>query len=157
MKNIVYTYLLFSILILVFVVNPFIKKRAFGNLNPNEYLIVSNIFFTILIFIYALILIKFNVKDKCSIRSFKKLTRKQIIYFICACLLSLIGASAYVRLIQKEEITFIMPNVQPIVLLIGAIIGYYLFNESMGKYKIGGIILIVFGAFLINYEKNKQN
>ena len=126
-------------------------------MNPNEFLIVTNIFFTLLILTYALILIKFNAKDKCSISSFKKLTRKQIIFIICASLLSLIGASAYVRLIQKEEITFIMPNVQPIVLLVGAIIGYYLFNESMGKYKIGGIILIVMGAFLINYEKNNKN
>jgi drug/metabolite transporter (DMT)-like permease len=154
MNNTIYTYLLLVILIIVFVLNPFIKKHAFEQLNPNEFLIISNIFFTTLMLFYALILIKFNVSDKCTINSFKKLSKKQIIFFICICLLSLIGASAYIRLIQKEEITFIMPNVQPIVLLIGAIIGYYLFNESMGKYKISGIILIIIGAFLINYEKN---
>ena len=36
MNNIIYTYLLFIVLIFVWVLNPFIKKRAFGKLSPNE-------------------------------------------------------------------------------------------------------------------------
>ena len=46
-----------------------------------------------------------------------------------------------------------MPNVQPIVLLIGAFIGYFLFGEVWGYKGLIGIFLIILGAFSINYEK----
>mgnify|MGYP001206121642 FL=1 len=49
-----------------------------------------------------------------------------------------------------------MPNVQPIVILIGAIIGYFAFQESMSIIKITGIALILFGAVFINYDKIKK-
>ena len=60
-------------------------------------------------------------------------------------------------LVSRDEVTFIMPNVQPIVLLIGAIIGYFIFNESMRFYKILGIFLVVIGAVFINIDKIKNS
>ena len=65
---------------------------------------------------------------------------------------SIIGSIVFIKLIQTEDITF-NTNIQPVVIMISAIIGYFLFNEPMYKEKILGIILIVLGAFALNYKK----
>ena len=85
------------------------------------------------------------------------MSRKEIIYAIIAAITSIIGALVFITLIQREEITFLLPNIQPIVLLLGAIIGYLIFKETMNKEKILGIILIILGAVIINFNKIKQN
>jgi len=150
MNDIQYTYFLIGLLVLSFVFNPFMKKKATGSLNAHEFLIINHTLITFLIILYGIYLIYYN---KCDIQCFKKLSSKEIIWGIGGAITSIIGSIALIMLLQKDEVSFIMPNVQPIVIVIGALVGYFIFNESMGKYKVAGISLIIFGALAINYDK----
>jgi uncharacterized membrane protein len=152
MNEITYTYILLIILILSFVFNPFLKKNASVNLNPDEYLLINHFLITIIIILYAIYLISYN---KCDLNCLKKLNYKEILWSIIAAITTVMGSIALIILIQREEISFIMPNVQPIVILIGAVVGYLIFNESMRTMKVFGILLIILGAFMINYDKLK--
>ena len=58
---------------------------------------------------------------------FLEMSKTQMTWAMLAALTSLIGAMALIMLVSRDEVTFIMPNVQPLVLLIGAIIGYFIF------------------------------
>ena len=153
-KDLKFTYFLLIILIFIFVCNPFMKKIACKNINANEYLLLNHILLTIVVILYASYLFYYN---KCNVNCLKKMSRKEIIYAIIAAITSIIGALVFITLIQREEITFLLPNIQPIVLLLGAIIGYLIFKETMNKEKILGIILIILGAVIINFNKIKQN
>lgn len=123
-------------------------------LNPHEYLLLNHFLVTIIIIIYGIYLFSNGYSN---INSLKKLNYINIFWAIIAGITVVIGSVAFIILIDREEITFIMPNVQPIVILLGAVIGYYLFNESMNTIKVLGILLIVIGAFMINYEKLLRN
>ena len=81
------------------------------------------------------------------------MTSKEILWSIAAAVTGIIGSLVLIMLVQRDEVSFIMPNVQPIVILIGSILGYFVFKESMGLFKTIGILLIVCGAFCINYDK----
>jgi drug/metabolite transporter (DMT)-like permease len=85
------------------------------------------------------------------------MSSKEIMWSVFAGFIGIVGSVSLIAVIQLDEITFIMPNIQPIVILIGAILGYYVFNESMGVYKMIGIILIILGAFCVNYDKLKNS
>ena len=85
------------------------------------------------------------------------MSNKQVLWGIFAAIIGMIGSLALIMVIQRDEITFIIPNIQPLVILIGALVGYFMFKESMRTFKIIGIILIICGAFCINYDKIKNN
>jgi uncharacterized membrane protein len=145
-----FTYILMMILILSFVFNPFFKKKAVKNIKANEYLIINHILITTLVLIYASYLFYNN---QCDLSCFTEMSKTQMTWAMLAALTSLIGAMALIMLVSRDEVTFIMPNVQPLVLLIGAIIGYFIFKESMRFYKMLGIFLVVIGAVFINIDK----
>ena len=147
------TYFLLGLVIISFVLNPFSKKKASSHLTSQEYFLVNHFMITILAVIYGIYLL---YNQKCDINCLKKMTRGEVIWSIFAAFLGIIGSVALIMLIQRDEITFIMPNVQPIVILIGAIIGYFAFQESMSIIKITGIAFILFGAVFINYDKIKK-
>ena len=91
--------------------------------------------------------------EKCSIYCFKKLNKNDYIYTLLACVTGISGSLLLLHLIKIDEISYILPNVQGIVIALGAIIGYYVYNEKMDKYKIGGIFCIIAGVIAINYSK----
>lgn len=149
-KEMKYTYFLMLILVLSFVINPFLKKTAANNIGANEYMIINHVLITLLIILYAVYLFYYN---KCDLTCLKKFSKKQILFAVLAAATSIFGSIALIMLIQRDEVTFIIPNVQPIVIMLGALLGYFFFSESMGSYKVIGIILVVVGALFINYDK----
>ena len=150
MSNLKYTYFLIGLVILSFVLNPFMKKKAIGSLNPQEFLILNHILITLLIIIYAFYLYSYSI---CDLYCYRKLSTEELIWGVGASIASIIGSVAFIMLIQKEEVTFIMPNIQPIIIILASIFGYFLFKENMGKYKFIGIIMIIIGSISINYDK----
>ena len=148
------TYLLILVLIISFVLNPFIKKKALNGLDPNEFLIVNHIIYTFFLFFYTAYLVYNN---KCDINCWKKMNSSQYYWSLLAVITGFFGTISLIYLVSRDEVTFIIPNVQPIVIAIGAFIGYYLFNESMRFYKLIGIILVVLGAICINIDKIKHS
>ena len=134
--------------------NPFLKKQASSKLTSSEFMIFNHGLCTIFIVIYFLYLLYNN---KCDINCLKKMSNKQVFWGIFSAIIGMIGSLALIMVIQMDEITFIIPNIQPLVILIGALVGYFIFKESMRTFKIIGIILIICGAFCINYYKIKKD
>lgn len=151
-KDLFITYFLIGLVITSFVLNPFGKKKASKNLTSEEYFMINQVLITGIVIIYAIYLFSNN---KCDINCLRKITTSQFWWAIFSAVIGVVGSIALIMLIQRDEITFIMPNIQPVVILIGAIIGYFFFSESMRKYKVIGIILILLGALSINYDKLK--
>lgn len=151
-KNI-FTYILIILVILSFVFNPFMKKKAAISLSATEFLIFNHFLITILLILYILLMIFSN---KLNIKFYNKLSYKEIYWCLFASIISIIGSLAFIYLLQNEDVTFIMPNIQPIVLILTAIFGYLIFKEKIGLYKMIGYILIILGFLFINYEKLYQ-
>lgn len=143
-------YLLIIILIVIFVSNPFVKKKAMGNLDSNEFVLLNHFLMTLFIIIFALYLL---YNKKYNINNLQKLSKLNIFWCIISALISFVAIVVFTRSLKEEEITFMIPSILPIVIALTAIIGYTMFNETMGKFKIIGILLIIFGTISINYDK----
>ena len=144
------TYLLMVLLILSFTLNPFLKKQASQNVTATEFALIYQSMAIIFVIFFIIYLIKGR---SCSITCFKKMSKQDFIWTILAVFTGLIGSVLLLYLIKKEEVSYLIPNVQGIVILLGALIGYFIYKESFNKFKIIGILLIFIGIISINYGK----
>ena len=81
------------------------------------------------------------------------MTKKDLFWTIMAVITGMVGSILLLFLIKKDEVSYIIPNIQGIVILLGSLIGYFIFKEKIDIYRIIGIILIFFGIISINYGK----
>ena len=144
------SYLLIIILVLCFTINPFIKKYASKNVSSYEYIFIYQIFIVAFILLYSIYLIQ---SKSCKINCYKKMSNKEMYWTILAVITGMFGSIIMLNLVKRNDVSYLIPNIQGIVILLGALIGYVVFKESFNKFKIIGILLIFFGILSINYGK----
>ena len=71
-------------------------------------------------------------------------------YSVVGALLTVISSIALIKLLKENEATFIMPQIQPIVIFLTLLIGLFIFKEDLNNFKILGCILIILGLLIIN-------
>ena len=143
-------YILMVLLIICFTINPFIKKHASKNVTSYEYTFIYQIFIVIFIVLYSIYLIQTKA---CDLTCYKKMNVKDIGWTILAVITGMVGSTLLLYLVKMDDVSYLIPNVQGIVILLGAAIGYFIFNEKFDKFKFIGILLIFFGILSINYGK----
>ena len=148
-----YTYFLIVLLVLSFTLNPFFKKKASNKVAANEYFLLNHIIISIFLVLYFVYLFSYK---KCNLNCLKSLSRKEVIWAFLAGFTSIAGGIILISLVQKEDISYIIPNVQAIVIGLGAVIGYTMFHEHFDRFKLFGIMLIILGVLAINYSKYLQ-
>ena len=52
-------------------------------------------------------------------------------------------------LFKKNNVNKVLPKLQPIVLAITSLIGYFFMNEKLNSKEIYGIIFIILGCYLL--------
>ena len=55
--------------------------------------------------------------------------------------------------IQIEDVGYLMPQIQPLVILLTMCVGYFVFKEKISYYQIIGGVLIVGGVYFLNKKK----
>ena len=144
------TYIMMVLLIISFTLNPYLKKKASHNVSSSEFTLIYQIMAIVFIMFY----IGYLVQSKtCSILCFKKMTKNDLIWTTFAVITGMVGSILLLFLIKKEEVSYLIPNIQGIVILLGSLIGYFIFKEKIEKYRVIGILLIFFGIISINYGK----
>ena len=141
------TYFLLALLILCWTINPFMKKTASKKLTSGEYLIFNHGICSIIVIIYLMYLLKDN---QCDIKCLQKLDRKDITYSVLASIITVGSSLILINLVQNNNISYIIPQIQPLVILLTVTFGYLFFGESVESHKIVGIGMIVGGLYFIN-------
>lgn len=138
---------LMVLLIICWTINPFFKKNVSNKLSAGEYMIYNHCICSVIIFLYTLFLI---YSHKYDINSFKKLTTEDGLISIFGAITTVASSIFLIRLLQENDASYIMPHIQPCVMLLTMIIGFYFFNEKLTKNKLLGTILITAGLFFLN-------
>ena len=138
------------LLILAFTLNPFLKKQASKNVSTYEFIIIYQVLAIFIVLGFISYLLKYK---ECSLACFKKLTGPDLLWTVLAVLSGIVGSLLLLYLLKKDEVSFIIPNVQAMVILLGALIGYFIFNEKINSYKGFGLIFIIIGIICLNYGK----
>jgi len=73
-----------------------------------------------------------------------------MLYSILGAITTVMGAIVLIKLLKDNDASSIIPQIQPVVILLTILLGYALFNESMTKNKIIGGLCIICGLYIIN-------
>ena len=144
------TYILMILLIFSFTLNPFLKKQASKHVTTYEFIIIYQILAISLVIGFIFYLLKYK---KCSLACFKKLSNTDLVWTLLAVITGILGSILLLYLLKQDEVSFIIPNVQAMVILLGSLIGFFIFNEKINIYKSIGLLLIIVGIICLNYGK----
>ena len=151
MKNNIITFVLLALLSIGWTLNPFFKKRAIGKLNSYQYLVTNSVIvssFIIIFFIYRI------MKGQDSINHIiKTINKTQFIWMLSGAIITFLTSLFLIILIKEHNVSYIIPHIQPLVIVLTILFGYFLFKESINRYQIIGIILVILGLIVINYKK----
>jgi uncharacterized membrane protein len=102
---------------------------------------------SILIVVYTLVLI---YTHKYDITAFKGLTIRDGFVSLLGAITTIASSVFLIRLLQENDASYIMPHVQPCVMILTMIVGLTFFNETLTKNKIIGTVLITGGLVFLN-------
>ena len=102
---------------------------------------------TVLVLVYAGYLM---YQQKCDINCLKKLDKKEFIFSLAGAITTVFGSVLLIKLVKENDASYVIPHIQPIVIIFTIAIGYFIFQEDVNIYKILGGLLVVFGLFVMN-------
>jgi len=84
---------------------------------------------------------------------FRPMSTVQIFYAIASAILSVVGAIGLIYLVKHYEVSHILPQIQPLVLVLTVTAGFCIFGERLTYMKAAGVGLVIGGVWLINRAK----
>ena len=147
------TYFYIFVIVLCWTLNPFIKKLVMKKMDPNEYLIMNHSVVTIILVFYLVYLLK---KKKCDFNCIKQLTGGDLGLLLIGGITTILATLMLVYLVSTSEVSYVIGNVQPIVIALSIMLGYLFFKEKLGLTKVIGLSFIIVGLVLINKAKSQK-
>ena len=132
-------------------ISPFVKKIISSRIGTDEFIIIQTTVFSVLVYCYYLYIHKY--KRKLDFSPLKKYTINDYALLLFITLTSVLSVVIFIRLINMTEVTYLIPQVQCIIIALTFIIGYLIFNESFSIRKGIGIFFIILGILLMNMRK----
>ena len=139
----------FILVVLCWTLNPFIKKSVLKNdrITTDEYFIINHFVITLLFIGYFIYLYK---NKKGSPNCIARIDRYDALYIILGAVTSILGARLLLAIIKQNDVSYMVAHIQPLVILMTFLIGYFFFTESINIYRIIGGGLVIVGIILLN-------
>ena len=151
------TFLRLFVLIGCFTINPYLKKYTTSDLSREESLLFGQVLNFGMLYFYLFWMYK-NISIWTII---PKLTITGMSNKILGSSVTMLGSIVFYDLIKSNDVVFLMPNIQPLVLVSSSMVGYFIYQEPLSGYKKIGLCFIVLGNVWINvvdyYEKVKSD
>ena len=135
--------LLLLIVIVGWSIHPFFSKIPLKDMTPKEYYLLNHIIYTVPILV-------FMIFDKNRFSFTKKMTKKNTIFAIIAVFIGLLSGISYKYLLKFNNINYLVPHTNPLIIIFTLILSYFLFNESLTIKQLTGSLLVIIGLFIIN-------
>ena len=121
------------------------KNYVFKHITPVGHMLFATICSLLFLFIWYLIDPKYILKDK-DIAGLKKIA----VWFFVLQLASFLNYYLFLTLLDKNDISYLIPLNQLFVILFSSIIGVLFLNETITLIKLIGIILGCISIYMIN-------
>ncbi len=148
MNKVTFTFII--ILIICWTFNPFLKKNTMTTLSPDESLVFNQMLSTTIIGIYFIYLL---CNKRCNFKKLKSLSKKEIFYITLSAISTFVSAIALINLLHRENVSYLIPQIQPIVIFFTMLVGYFVFKEKITYYQMLGGLLIILGVWFLNKKK----
>ena len=147
-------YLSMFVVVLLWSFTPFLRKVLLKKLSSFDFYIVTQMIVMLYLFITLGVMKANNIET--NISSIFNLSNREKIIFLVAAGATFFSSIALINLLKYNEATQIMPQLQPLVIILTIIIGMCLFNEKVNNMEKLGILFIVIGVILVNKFKDKK-
>ena len=127
---------------------PLLEKQGIKNSSVFLFANTRYIFTAILCFIILLI-----YKGK---NYYLHLNQKTVYYSILVSVVGLLSALSNYYLLSKYDANYVIGIVEPGVIVVTLILGYFFFNEKLNRTRIIGIMVVCIGIYLIFISKNTE-
>ena len=151
MDNKILTLSLIILLAFGWTINPFLKKKAIGDLSSYQYLIMNSVLNTLFILI---VFTFFLLKGTEKYHTFYNIDKIQFFWILAASVITVLTSILLITLIKEHNVSYIIPHIQPLVIILTIITGFFIFKEQIDKFQLLGILFILCGLFTINYGKS---
>ncbi len=147
------TYLFLFMLVLCWTINPFMKKKIASKMSSSEYMVFNHCLCTVIILIYFIYLFQNNTF---SVEPIKQLSKYDLGISVLAASTTVIASILLINLLKNNDASYIIPHVQPCIILLTLLVGYFFYNENVNKIQALGGVLVIAGLFIINKGKTKN-
>jgi uncharacterized membrane protein len=147
--------ILFSILIICWTIQPFFKKIPLKKITSAEYYILNHVIYSIPIFIYIIYMLYNNNNNNANFNFLYKLDKSDYIYCISTVVVGIIGGYTFMLLLKNNNATYVIPHIQPIIITLTVLVGYFIFNEELNYKHLIGMGLIILGLIILNLGNYK--
>ena len=145
------TYIILGIVILSLSLRDFFRKKIMDDFTEEEFYIFSNFVVIAMIILYSIYLL---ITNRCNTYSiYNKMNKRNITICIIASIFSFLASMLMLVLLKKNDLSFVIPQINPAVIILTVLLGVFLLNEELDKLKVIGIILVIFGLISINLSK----
>ena len=110
-----------------------------------------------MLFILLAILVM-KVKNRKNFKlDFSSMDKKDILVLILASIGTFVSSLLLIWLLKYNEATSIMPQLQPLVILLTILAGVFVFKENVNLMEWVGVAFIIGGVFILNKFKTKKS
>ena len=149
------TIIAMTLLILGWTIIPFLKKIPLEKITPISFLLFNHVTVGVLLCFYLIYLLYHGKFTKTVVDQYNNLSTREILFIVIVSIIGLITGIAWISLIKNNYVSYVIPHIQPIILMLTLILSYFFFKEPINRYHIGGSFLVVSGLVLINLGKMK--
>lgn len=149
------TIIAMTLLILGWTIIPFLKKIPLEKITPISFLLFNHVTVGVLLLFYLIYLLYHGKFTKTVVSQYNNLSTREILFIVIVSIIGLITGIAWITLIKNNYVSYVIPHIQPIILMLTLILSYFFFKEPINRYHIAGSFLVVSGLVLINLGKMK--
>ena len=149
------TFIAMTLLILGWTIIPFLKKIPLEKITPISFLLFNHVTVGVLLCFYLIYLLYHGKFTKTVVSQYNNLSSREILFIVIVSIIGLITGIAWITLIKNNYVSYVIPHIQPIILMLTLILSYFFFKEPINRYHIAGSFLVVSGLVLINLGKMK--
>ena len=141
--------ILILILTLIKSLKPYIKKYITTTLNVHEFLLVNNVFVSLIVF-SMFSYNYFNGKE--TYQNIKKLNKKQVFFLILFALTTIVSTFIFSKF-EKDNTAITNTLIKLFTNIMFVITGFILFNEKLTKRQIIGLFFCGIGIYLTSKKE----
>lgn len=144
-----------SLVVFCWVLTPFLRKIVLKKATSLDFFMCTQLI-VLLYILLTFIVLKIRNPSDYNFKSILDLNKKEISILFLGALATYFSSIALIWLLKYNEATQIMPQLQPIVIVLTILAGIFIFKEKVSLMECVGVGFIILGVIILNYFKSNK-
>jgi uncharacterized membrane protein len=144
-----------SLVVFCWVLTPFLRKIVLKKATSLDFFMCTQLI-VLLYILLTFIVLKIRNPSDYNFKSILDLNKKEISILFLGALATYFSSIALIWLLKYNEATQIMPQLQPIVIVLTILAGVFIFKEKVSLMECVGVGFIILGVIILNYFKSNK-